>query len=1235
MERDETKILYCTTGIILQRLIHEKNMNQYTHIILDEVHERDIEIDFLLIVVLRLLADKDCNTKIVLMSATLDKYKLIEYFRVPLSDGTTFRPPVIDLTSVKRVHTLQEEYLDNIEGTKADIINYNEPGISLQMYQECLKLIMTMVRNEENSTVLVFLPGIYEIEQLYNLLTNTPNLFSGLTNDPEIHVLHSMLSTEMQRAAFVENKFAKIVLSTNIAESSVTIPNVGLVIDFCLTKHLVTAKGSQNISSLVLNWASRNNCEQRAGRTGRVCPGIVFRLVHKSFYEKNMKLFDTPEMERVSLQKVVIGTKMLNMGTPLDLLALALDPPDKSKVVDAVLHLKELGGLLRNDEQGNFQYDDGALTFIGRIMDGLPIDVSIAKFIVVGYQLGVLREAIVIGAGLSIKSIFTQNIHNKLNGYINKLNWAHGSGSDCLAILNAFNLWQRNCINKEFSSQQSESNWCRRNSLDMKNLNEMRLLVEEITMRLKKFRINNEELAWSDSEKPFVLKICIAGAFGSANFFMQSQAQIDDERESYKHLGNYDIFSSVYFQGMKHDLIGEIYEQQIRKALLDSGVVSGGTQMTCYFDQPRSEKVFVKFSNDHQFVESDDNDVSVYGKVLPEVCKAVKLRKTGFSLTLSMMDRVQTVQYAAKNGIGYVDNEVFIKHKHIVKDPSLIVLPTRAMLKVQGYVTHVDNCNKFFFRPVHVIIGETRDKRYANTFKEIKNLIINADVIEIPKDEAYNQRFVLFKQANQELQRGIFIQNSMNQHDVKLLDVGSIIRGVAKKDVFIIKDKEIEQKLASYPPRVFRCTLTEVQPSPYPPHDGTWTKETIEHFKEGVVNKKATIQVYSVVDGVVSIHLYVDRVLWNEKLTSEGLAEACDESYLSKMDYENRRLFRAAGKFETPEEEFKEMIEENFQQPYIEPPPETRCSKRMRLQGPYSPLEVTLSSTSRAIRGAIDLERSSVNSILLNDDLQSFRKKFCVAVEITGSANRNRIMLRETTLMPNLPGLAVILALVFSQHVEIRRDKTKQKYVSILTGLGYDNKLKRACYGERDASIDIDFDLTEEDIETVNQIRYCLSLLLQLKTDEQVPDVVDAERIVTLGKIKSTLLGLITKKREFLEIMQPMDNFDWNVDQQDAKLRTNPLGPDAALEFIAIPPLFEMKRDEKEKLLRNIEDMNLCSKGKMSLVYKTCELCNYTWVRPEELTAHLASKKHSLKCDQLNKTVSDLSVTETTERSTI
>lgn len=202
---------------------------------LDEVHEREVDTDFLLILLKTMLADTP-NVKIVLLSATMDNKKFQEFFKVDLDDGD-FLPPVIDLSSEKRPYPVTRYYIEDItrvwpdiECGKGQLLNYTTPGITDNLYDMAASLVIISLRHQlatndnflqKPPSILVFLPGLQEIESLHSRLVKPETIkqLEKMQISPEICVLHSSLSTEEQRYSFVVGANPKIILSTNIAES--------------------------------------------------------------------------------------------------------------------------------------------------------------------------------------------------------------------------------------------------------------------------------------------------------------------------------------------------------------------------------------------------------------------------------------------------------------------------------------------------------------------------------------------------------------------------------------------------------------------------------------------------------------------------------------------------------------------------------------------------------------------------------------------------------------------------------------------------------------------------------------------------------------------------------------------------------------------------------------------------------------------------------------------------------
>lgn len=262
-ENEITSLLFCTTGVVLQKLIKEKSVSRYSHIILDEIHERDIDTDLVMAILREFLLVSN-ETRLILMSATLNSSKFAKYFTI--NDlPREILPPIVEM-KVERPYKIDIAYLDDLEKLQIseDAINYSMPTITTEMYQIATKLIILSLK-ESDKSILVFLPGFYEIESMHTFLRK----IEGIENMCLISVLHAQLSSAEQKEAFMPSTLPKVILSTNIAESSVTIPNVESIIDFCLVKNIVVQKES-SMASLKLEWASKYNCQQRAGNVTHI-----------------------------------------------------------------------------------------------------------------------------------------------------------------------------------------------------------------------------------------------------------------------------------------------------------------------------------------------------------------------------------------------------------------------------------------------------------------------------------------------------------------------------------------------------------------------------------------------------------------------------------------------------------------------------------------------------------------------------------------------------------------------------------------------------------------------------------------------------------------------------------------------------------------------------------------------------------------------------------------------------
>lgn len=692
---EDTIITYMTTGVLLQQLVTTKNMSMYTHIILDEVHERDQELDFLMLIVRKFSRQRYCRTKIILMSATFDTDQFAQYFGRPkhVIDGPNRITNAVVLDVVKpTAHTVNVYYLDQLDHLRGDndLLEFDsdKPVFNEKLFPIVHRLLEAFDNFDINgketmpSSVLIFLPGLYEIEALYESLKEIE------APDKEIKwlllPLHSSITVDEQKRAFEPPPVGhrKIILSTNIAESSVTVPDVVFVIDFCLTK-LQFNDPLTGYSSLQLSWASHINCNQRKGRVGRVRSGRVYRLVYNSFYEKSLPKRLQPEMLRCPLHRLVLLAKRLDMGPPHAILALAMDSPNLSNIKQTVLALKEAGALLlttSSNDQTIWNDKDGDITPLGTIMSYLPLSIHSSRLVVLGHMFGMLKETIIMASAMSLQNIFSNPFNQRMRSYMSRLSWSFNSYSDLITYMHVYNVWEQSKYSGTFRSNASERAWMTKNYLQPRTMREWKLLVQDITQRLARLGIRQDEATVSsvpETERAMILKIIICGAFYPNYFVRNSEGGKSNEKTAVRELGGRDPFTTVYFRGKPTDQPGQLYVTPIRELLKGCGTVEKVS-----FDSNASGKVYV------QFTRSNNSS----SRIAVEVLCAIKYRQLKLRTTIPCLSpeegirRLNFWRQQRKN----------VKFQFNVTTKS--ITPPITTESINFWVCHVDHPNRFYIQ---------------------------------------------------------------------------------------------------------------------------------------------------------------------------------------------------------------------------------------------------------------------------------------------------------------------------------------------------------------------------------------------------------------------------------------------------------------------------------------------------------------------------------------------------------
>lgn len=217
------------------------------------------------------------------------------------------------------------------------------------------------------------------------------------------------------------------------------------------------------------------------------------------------------------------------------------------------------------------------------------------------------------------------------------------------------------------------------------------------------------------------------------------------------------------------------------------------------------------------------------------------------------------------------------------------------------------------------------------------------------------------------------------------------------------------------------------------------------------------------------------------------------------------------------------------------------------LKGPFSPLETKIYSAMR-LGGlkTVTVENNSSNSILLDNDPQDTHEKLIVATSMTEAKSNGNLTVRETTIMPNIHGFAPLMALLFCSTMEINRDLTKSRYASILTGLGFDPITNQSLYEEHDMIFCLDTEISQSDLEIINQMRYLINTLFFTKGDQCVPANTEDRVKQLTAKLKELLIKLLEKNRKSVEVIHNSNDHKWNkMDPNDVIDSADMYGKDA------------------------------------------------------------------------------------------
>ncbi|HYZ67389.1 MAG TPA: ATP-dependent RNA helicase HrpA [Mycobacterium sp.] len=380
---DRTLVKLMTDGILLAEIQRDRRLLRYDTLILDEAHERSLNIDFLL-GYLRELLPRRPDLKVIVTSATIEPERFAAHFG-GAEHGSSGGAPIVEVSG--RTYPVEIRYrpLEVVVRADQDDDDPDDPDhdiVRTEMRDQTEAIVdaINELEAEPPGDVLVFLSGEREIRDTAEALRTLDNT--------EVLPLYARLPTAEQQKVFQPHTGRRVVLATNVAETSLTVPGIRYVVDPG-TARISRYSRRTKVQRLPIEPISQASAAQRAGRSGRVAPGVCIRLYSEEDFEARPRFTD-PEILRTNLAAVILQMAALQLGDiekfPF------LDPPEARSIRDGVLLLQELGAFDR----------DGAITDVGRRLARLPVDPRLGRMILAADAEGCVREMLVLTAALSI-----------------------------------------------------------------------------------------------------------------------------------------------------------------------------------------------------------------------------------------------------------------------------------------------------------------------------------------------------------------------------------------------------------------------------------------------------------------------------------------------------------------------------------------------------------------------------------------------------------------------------------------------------------------------------------------------------------------------------------------------------------------------------------------------------------------------------------------------------------------
>lgn len=606
-----TKITFVTTGVLLRRLQTSggrtedvvASLADISHIVIDEVHERSLDTDFLLSILRDVLRARR-DLKLILMSATLDSATFRDYFAADRSRYLTVG--IVEIAG--RTFPVQDYYLDDVvhmtgftisgRNDYSEDIAANGPGSSDPVNKTIQKLGMRinydllietvkaidkdLAQTRKSGGILIFLPGVAEINRACNALRSVTSL--------HVLPLHASLETREQKKVFVAPppEKRKVVVATNVAETSITIDDIVAVIDSGRVKE-TSFDPQNNMRKLEETWASRAAGKQRRGRAGRVQEGKCYKLYTRNLEELQMPERPEPEIRRVPLEQLCLAVRAMGVTNVPSFLSQTPTPPETTAVEGAIQLLRRMGAL-----------DGDELTALGSQLAMIPADLRCGKLMVLGAIFGCLDDCISIAAILSTRSPFLSPAEKRDAAKEARMRFARGGDGDLLTDLRSFQAWDE--MMQDRVPQRHVRSFCDDNFLAFNTLSDIASTRAQYLSALAEIGIVSPPAVFgaaaSKAASPtFLLRALTASAFSP----QIARIQFPDKKFASSHSGAVELDPEArtikYFAQQKQEGEGtggaRVFVHP-SSTLFDSQGFPGNSAFLSYFTMISTSKVFVR-----------------------------------------------------------------------------------------------------------------------------------------------------------------------------------------------------------------------------------------------------------------------------------------------------------------------------------------------------------------------------------------------------------------------------------------------------------------------------------------------------------------------------------------------------------------------------------------------------------------------------------------------------------------